>query len=94
MQKRSLAEILTGAVVLAVAAAVLAYAITGSGRALTTSGMSLTARFDRNQKCQKRNQGLSRADIPLQKPVHPLVGCHIGGNLGAGTNLRRRRLIW
>ena len=47
MQKRSLAEILTGAVVLAVAAAFLAYAITGSGRALTTSGMSLTARFDR-----------------------------------------------
>ncbi|HWT09503.1 MAG TPA: outer membrane lipid asymmetry maintenance protein MlaD [Roseomonas sp.] len=47
MQKRSLAEILTGAVVLAVAIAFLAYAVTGSGRALTSSGISLTARFDR-----------------------------------------------
>jgi len=47
MQKRSLAEILTGAVVLAVAIVFLAYAITGSGRALTTGGLSLTARFDR-----------------------------------------------
>ena len=47
MQKRSLAEILTGAVVLAVAIVFLAYAVTGSGRALTTAGLSLTARFDR-----------------------------------------------
>ena len=47
MQKRSLAEILTGAVVLVVAIAFLAYAITGSGRALTTGGLTLTARFDR-----------------------------------------------
>lgn len=47
MQKRSLSEILTGAVVLAVAIAFLAYAITGSGRALTTAGTALTARFDR-----------------------------------------------
>ena len=47
MQKRSLAEILTGAVVLVVAIVFLAYAITGSGRALTTGGLSLTARFDR-----------------------------------------------
>ncbi|MBW6396695.1 outer membrane lipid asymmetry maintenance protein MlaD [Roseomonas sp. HJA6] len=47
MQKRSLAEVLTGAVVLVVAIAFLAYAVTGSGRAFTTSGISLTARFDR-----------------------------------------------
>ena len=47
MQKRSLAEILTGAVVLAVAIAFLAYAVMGSGRALSSGGMSLTARFDR-----------------------------------------------
>jgi phospholipid/cholesterol/gamma-HCH transport system substrate-binding protein len=47
MQKRSLAEILTGAVVLVVAIAFLAYAVTGSGRALTTGGLTLTARFDR-----------------------------------------------
>ena len=47
MQKRSLAEILTGAVVLVVAIAFMAYAVTGSGRALTTGGLTLTARFDR-----------------------------------------------
>lgn len=47
MQKRSLAEILTGAVVLVVAIVFLVYAVTGSGRALTTGGMTLTARFDR-----------------------------------------------
>ncbi len=47
MQKRSLAEVLTGAVVLIVAAAFLVYAVTGSGRAFTSDGMTLTARFDR-----------------------------------------------
>ncbi len=47
MQKRSLAEVLTGAVVLVVAAAFLVYAVTGSGRAFTSDGMTLTARFDR-----------------------------------------------
>ncbi|MBR0674428.1 outer membrane lipid asymmetry maintenance protein MlaD [Neoroseomonas soli] len=47
MQKRSLAELLTGAVVLAVAVFFLAYAVTGSGRSLTSSGIALTARFDR-----------------------------------------------
>lgn len=48
MQKRSLAELLTGAVVLAVAAVFLVYAVTGSGRSLTGgSGIQLTARFDR-----------------------------------------------
>lgn len=47
MQKRSLAELLTGAVVLGVAVAFLAYAVTGSGRSLTTSGIALSARFDR-----------------------------------------------
>jgi len=47
MQKRSLAELLTGAVVLVVATAFLVYAVTGSGRSLTGSGIALTARFDR-----------------------------------------------
>ncbi|MBR0649887.1 outer membrane lipid asymmetry maintenance protein MlaD [Roseomonas terrae] len=47
MQKRSLAEILTGAAVLVIAALFLFYAVTGSGRALTTGGITLTARFDR-----------------------------------------------
>lgn len=47
MQKRSLAEVLTGATVLVIAIVFLAYAVTGSGRALTSSGMTMTARFDR-----------------------------------------------
>ena len=47
MQKRSLAELLTGAIVLAVAVVFLAYAVTGSGRSLTGTGIALTARFDR-----------------------------------------------
>lgn len=48
MQKRSLAELFTGAVVLAVAGLFLVYAVTGSGRSLTGGpGISLTARFDR-----------------------------------------------
>jgi phospholipid/cholesterol/gamma-HCH transport system substrate-binding protein len=48
MQKRSLAELLTGAVVLAIAGLFLVYAVTGSGRSLTGGpGISLTARFDR-----------------------------------------------
>lgn len=47
MQQRSLAEILTGAVVLTVAVAFLAYALVGSGRSLASGGQSLTARFDR-----------------------------------------------
>ena len=47
MQKRSLAELLTGAIVLAVAIVFLAYAVTGSGRSLTGTGIALTARFDR-----------------------------------------------
>lgn len=47
MQKRSLAELLTGAIVLAVAIVFLAYAVTGSGRSLTSAGIALTARFDR-----------------------------------------------
>lgn len=48
MQKRSLAELLTGAIVLVVAAGFLVYAVTGSGRSLTGGpGMTLTARFDR-----------------------------------------------
>ncbi len=48
MQKRSLAELLTGAIVLAVAAVFLVYAVTGSGRSLTGGpGILLTARFDR-----------------------------------------------
>ena len=48
MQKRSLAELVTGAIVLAVAAFFLVYAVTGSGRSLTGGpGIALTARFDR-----------------------------------------------
>ena len=48
MQKRSLAELLTGALVLAVAGLFLVYAVTGSGRSLTGgAGIALTARFDR-----------------------------------------------
>ena len=48
MQKRSLAELVTGAIVLAVAAFFLVYAVTGSGRSLAGgSGIALTARFDR-----------------------------------------------
>ncbi|WP_137126247.1 outer membrane lipid asymmetry maintenance protein MlaD [Roseomonas sp. HF4] len=48
MQKRSLAELLTGAVVLLVAGGFLVYAVTGSGRSLTGGpGINLTARFDR-----------------------------------------------
>ncbi len=48
MQRRSLAEILTGAVVLLVAIGFLAYAITNSGRSLAGgNGITLTARFDR-----------------------------------------------
>ena len=48
MQKRSLAEILTGAIILAIAGTFLVYAVTGSGRSLTSGpGITLTARFDR-----------------------------------------------
>lgn len=47
MPKRSLAELITGAVILLVAAAFLVYAMSSSGRSLTGSGTSLTARFDR-----------------------------------------------
>lgn len=48
MQRRSLAEILTGAVVLLVAIGFLVYAVGNSGRSLAgTNGINLTARFDR-----------------------------------------------
>jgi phospholipid/cholesterol/gamma-HCH transport system substrate-binding protein len=48
MQRRSLAEILTGALVLVVALGFLIYAVGNSGRSLTRSGdIELTARFDR-----------------------------------------------
>lgn len=48
MQRRSLAEILTGAVVLLVALGFLVYAVGNSGRSLAgTNGITLTARFDR-----------------------------------------------
>ncbi len=48
MQKRSLAELFTGAAVLAVAALFLAYAMLHSGRAGgSTTGLVLTARFDK-----------------------------------------------
>ncbi|WP_439576753.1 outer membrane lipid asymmetry maintenance protein MlaD [Elioraea sp.] len=46
MNRRSIAEILAGALVLAVAAVFLFYAVTHSGRTLTT-GYTLTAKFDR-----------------------------------------------
>ncbi|MDB5369573.1 MAG: mlaD [Roseomonas sp.] len=48
MQRRSLAEILTGAVVLLVAIGFLVYAVGNSGRSLSGgSGLTLTAKFDR-----------------------------------------------
>lgn len=48
MKGRSLAEVATGAVVLAVAAIFLGYAVLHSGRGgVTAPGMQLTARFDR-----------------------------------------------
>lgn len=48
MQKRSLAELLTGAAILAIATLFVLHAVTGSGRSLTGgAGMTLTARFDR-----------------------------------------------
>lgn len=46
MSRRNIAEILAGALVLAVAAVFLFYAVTHSGRTLT-QGYALTARFDR-----------------------------------------------
>ncbi len=47
MRGRSLAEVLTGAVVLAVAGIFLAYALLHSGRAGMPEGLRLTASFDR-----------------------------------------------
>ena len=48
MKGRSLAEVATGAVVLAVAAGFLFYAVTHSGRgSVNADGLRLTARFDR-----------------------------------------------
>lgn len=46
MNRRSIAEILAGALVLAVAAVFLVYAVTHSGRTFT-AGYTLTAKFDR-----------------------------------------------
>jgi phospholipid/cholesterol/gamma-HCH transport system substrate-binding protein len=45
MGRRSIAEVLTGAIVLLVAAGFLAYAVANSGRS-TTSGYTLYAKFD------------------------------------------------
>lgn len=48
MQKRSLAELITGAIVLGVACVFLVYAVAGSGRSIGGgAGIRLTARFDR-----------------------------------------------
>lgn len=47
MRGHSLAEVATGAAVLAVAAGFLAYAVLHGGRGPTAQGMSLTAAFDR-----------------------------------------------
>ena len=48
MKRRNLAELLTGAVVLAAAALFLAYAVTSSGRSVSGGGgLNLQARFDR-----------------------------------------------
>ena len=47
MRGRSLAEVFTGAMVLAVAGAFLVYAILHGGRAPQTAGIALTAEFDR-----------------------------------------------
>jgi phospholipid/cholesterol/gamma-HCH transport system substrate-binding protein len=44
---RSLAEVLAGAVVLAVAIGFLAYAVTSTGRGGGNGGLTLTAKFDR-----------------------------------------------
>lgn len=46
-QRRGIAELLTGAAVLLIAAGFLVYAITNSGRASVSGGLTLTARFDR-----------------------------------------------
>lgn len=46
-QRRGIAELLTGAAVLLIAAGFLVYAITNSGRATVSGGLTLTARFDR-----------------------------------------------
>jgi phospholipid/cholesterol/gamma-HCH transport system substrate-binding protein len=46
-QRRGIAELLTGAAVLLVAAGFLIYAVTNSGRASIAGGLTLTARFDR-----------------------------------------------
>lgn len=46
MAQRGIAEILTGAAVLAVAAGFLAFAVVHSGRATTSGGYALIARFD------------------------------------------------
>jgi phospholipid/cholesterol/gamma-HCH transport system substrate-binding protein len=47
MKGRSLAEVLTGAMVLCVAAVFLVYAILHGGRSPQTDGIALTAEFDR-----------------------------------------------
>jgi phospholipid/cholesterol/gamma-HCH transport system substrate-binding protein len=47
MKGRSLAEVMTGAVVLAVAVVFLGYAILHGGRAPVTDGIALSAAFDR-----------------------------------------------
>ncbi len=48
MQKRSIAEILAGAAVLAAAAVFLVFAVTNSGRGgMAAGGLTLSARFDR-----------------------------------------------
>ena len=47
MQRRSFAEVATGAVVLLVAAGFLLFAVSGSGLSMKSEGLILTARFDR-----------------------------------------------
>lgn len=46
-ERRGIAELLTGAAVLLIAAGFLVYAVTNSGRATVSGGLTLTARFDR-----------------------------------------------
>ena len=51
----------------------------------------LPAGLDRGQHREERDQGLARADVALQQPVHPRRRRHVGGDLGDGARLRAGR---
>lgn len=71
MQKRSLAEILTGTVVIAIAVFFLGYAVTSSGRSFSGQGMNLSARFDRidglGQGADVRIAGVKVGQVTAQR---------------------------